>query len=190
MKSTKMRMEDGGKSGFISDCGLAIADWEARERHHLSPSQWLPKPATSQFPQKGRSLRETWSPIPWRRGRKRRWVVAWSGAVGAPSPSPRLRRTSDGGTSAGSAERWRTAKAIHCGGFDKLSPALWISDCGLKGGDGEAGAGNMGGTPSIVAAADGDIRAPKNIGGAGVRLAHPRQHRPTILRKGVAYESR
>ncbi len=30
----------------------------------LSPAQWLPKPATSQFPQLGRSLRETWSSIP------------------------------------------------------------------------------------------------------------------------------
>ena len=28
----------------------------------LTPAQWLPKPATSQFPEKGRSLRETWSP--------------------------------------------------------------------------------------------------------------------------------
>ncbi len=28
----------------------------------LSLTQWLPKPATSQFPETGRSLRETWSP--------------------------------------------------------------------------------------------------------------------------------
>src|SRR5581483_2036173 len=27
----------------------------------LTLTQWLPKPATSQFPEKGRSLRETWS---------------------------------------------------------------------------------------------------------------------------------
>ena len=30
-------------------------------RPYLTPSQWLPKPATSQFPHKRRSLRETWS---------------------------------------------------------------------------------------------------------------------------------
>ncbi len=29
---------------------------------HLSPAQWLPKPATSQMPQKRRALRATWSP--------------------------------------------------------------------------------------------------------------------------------
>jgi hypothetical protein len=29
---------------------------------HLTPTQWLPKPATSQLPQEGRSLREVWSP--------------------------------------------------------------------------------------------------------------------------------
>src|SRR5208337_3478419 len=28
----------------------------------LTLARWLPKPATSQFPQKGRSLRDTWSP--------------------------------------------------------------------------------------------------------------------------------
>jgi hypothetical protein len=28
----------------------------------LTPAQWLPKPATSQFPEEGRSLRELWSP--------------------------------------------------------------------------------------------------------------------------------
>src|SRR5689334_15197297 len=33
-----------------------------RNSCHLSPSQWLPKPATSQFPEKGRALRATWSP--------------------------------------------------------------------------------------------------------------------------------
>jgi hypothetical protein len=30
--------------------------------HPLTPAQWLPKPATSQFPEKGRALRATWSP--------------------------------------------------------------------------------------------------------------------------------
>ena len=29
---------------------------------HLSPSQWLPKPATSQLPKLGRALRALWSP--------------------------------------------------------------------------------------------------------------------------------
>src|SRR5579859_7213238 len=29
---------------------------------HLSPAQWLPKPATRQFPEKRRALRATWSP--------------------------------------------------------------------------------------------------------------------------------
>jgi hypothetical protein len=38
---------------------------------HLSPAQWLPKPATSQFPESRRSLRELWSPIAWRRGSRR-----------------------------------------------------------------------------------------------------------------------
>src|SRR3954453_11547326 len=28
----------------------------------LTPAQWLPKPATSQFPERRRSLRELWSP--------------------------------------------------------------------------------------------------------------------------------
>gem|GEM_PF-6466740 len=28
----------------------------------LTLTQWLPEPATSQFPEKRRSLRETWSP--------------------------------------------------------------------------------------------------------------------------------
>jgi hypothetical protein len=33
----------------------------------LTPTQWLPKPATSQFPERRRTLRATWSP---RRGRR------------------------------------------------------------------------------------------------------------------------
>ncbi|MDB6065158.1 MAG: hypothetical protein JWR26_1366 [Pedosphaera sp.] len=35
--------------------------WAPRARCHLSPAQWLPKPATSQLPEKRRSLRELWS---------------------------------------------------------------------------------------------------------------------------------
>ena len=30
---------------------------------HLTPSQWLPKPATSWLPSKRRALRALWSPI-------------------------------------------------------------------------------------------------------------------------------
>ncbi len=33
------------------------------EDRHLSPSQWLPKPATSQLPHESNALRATWSPI-------------------------------------------------------------------------------------------------------------------------------
>src|ERR1700719_1331091 len=33
----------------------------ARAKCHRSPTQWLPKPATSQLPEKRRSLRELWS---------------------------------------------------------------------------------------------------------------------------------
>ena len=32
-------------------------------RHTPHPAQWLPKPATSQFPEKGYALRATWSPL-------------------------------------------------------------------------------------------------------------------------------
>jgi len=42
----------------------------------LNLTQWLPKPATSQLPEKRRSLRETWSPG--ERGQLRQQQVFWS----------------------------------------------------------------------------------------------------------------
>ncbi|MDB6065082.1 MAG: hypothetical protein JWR26_1290 [Pedosphaera sp.] len=40
---------------------MGLVLWAPRARCHLSPAQWLPKPATSQLPEKRRSLRELWS---------------------------------------------------------------------------------------------------------------------------------
>jgi uncharacterized membrane protein YfcA len=44
----------------------------------LTPSQWLPKPATSQFPHKRRSLRDLWSPL-LRRGAREKIGSPWIG---------------------------------------------------------------------------------------------------------------
>ena len=49
----------------------------------LTPAQWLPKPATSQFPERRRSLRELWSPC----GEGERCHVA--GLCSCPGCSPR-----------------------------------------------------------------------------------------------------
>jgi hypothetical protein len=60
------RICQGGKAEFEDWC----LKTKFREKHgmesgdrHLSPAQWLPKPATSQLPHKSNALRATWSPI-------------------------------------------------------------------------------------------------------------------------------
>ena|ERR1700722_12381869 len=41
--------------------GEWLIDDGGPSKPYLSPAQWLPKPATSQFPHKRRTLRDTWS---------------------------------------------------------------------------------------------------------------------------------
>src|SRR5690348_10245067 len=43
----------------------------------LTPAQWLPKPATSQFPERRRSLRELWSPEERVSDATRRVILTW-----------------------------------------------------------------------------------------------------------------
>ena len=54
---------------------LKVKNGEEEHGKHLSPSQWLPKPATSQFPHKRRALRATWSPR--LRRAERGMIVRW-----------------------------------------------------------------------------------------------------------------
>ncbi len=58
-------------------CLLRFSDvYVVRGTIALTLTQWLPKPATSQFPEKERSLREMWSPG--ERGQLRQRQVFWS----------------------------------------------------------------------------------------------------------------
>jgi hypothetical protein len=59
----------------------------------LTPAQWLPKPAMSQFPEEGRSLRELWSPEERVSDATRRVIHAFS--LQFPFCRHRLMRASD-----------------------------------------------------------------------------------------------
>src|SRR6185312_13900600 len=54
---------DGSRSVRMrTSCRFRGSKHESSFRRNLTPAQWLPKPATSQFPHTRRTLRVLWSP--------------------------------------------------------------------------------------------------------------------------------